>query len=58
MEDHYDWADDYFGKIRQVSIWGETRPRDNFSLDISGNIVWEYYPSGKLDEVKKVGTFG
>ena len=56
-QDQYDWEDDYFGKIREISIWAETRPRDNLSLDLDGNIVWEYFPSGKLDEIKKVGNF-
>nr|HID59189.1 hypothetical protein [Desulfobacterales bacterium] len=55
-EDNYDWGDDYFGEIRAVSVLGEMRPRDNLSLDFDGNVIWEYLPSGKLDEIRKVGN--
>ena len=54
IEDHYDWQDGYFGKIRMVYVSADTRPRENLGLDINGQMVWEYFPSGKLDEVKKV----
>ncbi|MCD6166212.1 carbohydrate binding family 9 domain-containing protein [bacterium] len=57
MGDQYDWGDQYFGKIRLISLWAETRPRDNLSLDVDGRVVWEYYRSGKLDETKKVVNF-
>jgi hypothetical protein len=56
IEDHYDWGDDYFGNMRTLSIWGDLKPHDNVSLDINGKVVWEYLPSGKLDEVKQVGN--
>jgi len=54
MGDQYDWGDGYFGRVRVVSIWADTRPKSNLSLDVYGRVVWEYYPSGKLDEVKEV----
>jgi len=54
IEDHYDWADDYFGKIKMVYLWVDTNPSGNLALDLNGRVVWEYYPSGKLDEVKHV----
>ncbi|RKY78081.1 hypothetical protein DRQ00_05890 [candidate division KSB1 bacterium] len=57
MGDQYDWGDSYFGKVRVISLWAETRPRDNLSLDVDGRVVWEYYRSGKLDETKKVVNF-
>jgi hypothetical protein len=56
-EDYYDWEDDYFGSIRAIQIWADTRPRDNLSLELGSKVVWEYFPSGRLDEVKKVGNF-
>lgn len=54
MGDYYDWGDDYFGKMKELSLWAETRLRDNLGLDLDGRIVWEYLPSGRLDEVKEV----
>jgi len=56
IEDHYDWGDGYFGKIHQLSLWTDLRPWGNVELDLNGQVVWEYYPSGKLDEVKKVAN--
>ena len=52
--DQYDFADDYLGYIRRVSgilrfdLW------EGFFLDSSTESVWEYFPSGELDEVKRV----
>ena len=55
--DQYDWEDDYFGSIRAIYIWADTRPWDNLSLELGGKVIWEYFPSDRLDEVKKVGNF-
>ena len=54
LRDQYDFADEYLGDIRRVSgslrfdLW------EGFFLDSSTESVWEYFPSGALDEVKRV----
>ena len=53
LRDQYDFADEYLGDIRRVSgslrfdLW------EGFFLDSSTESVWEYFPSGELDEVKR-----
>ena len=53
LRDQYDFADEYLGDIRRVSgslrfdLW------EGFFLDSSTASVWEYFPSGELDEVKR-----
>ena len=54
LRDQYDFADDYFGDIRLVSgtLWFNLWK--GFFFDASTESVWEYFPSGALDEVKRV----
>ena len=53
LRDQYDFTDEYLGDIRRVSgslrfdLW------EGFFLDSSTESVWEYFPSGALDEVKR-----
>jgi len=53
----YDWADDYFGSMRSFSIDQRLKILDNLILNYDARIVWEYFPSGELDEVKRVANF-
>jgi len=55
--EQYDWGDDYFGNIRGFSISQRLKVLDNFAFDYDMRIVWEYFPTGELDEVKKVVNF-
>ena len=54
LRDQYDFADEYFGNIRRVSgtLWFNLRK--GFFFDSNTESVWEYFPSGALDEVKRV----
>jgi len=51
--DQYDFGDDYFGSIRRVSVGGKIRLLENLSFALNGSLVWEYFPSGKFDELKQ-----
>ena len=50
-----DWADGYFGAIRQLSVSTTINPLDRLAIDISLDNVWEYDPDDHFDEFKQVG---
>jgi len=54
--EQYDWSDDYFGNIRAFSIAQRLNILDNLTLNYDARIVWEYFPTGELDEVKRVAN--
>jgi len=56
-KEQYDWEDDYFGNIRAISIVQRVNILDNLTLNYDTRIVWEYFLTGKLDEVKRVANF-
>ena len=54
LRDQYDFADEYLGDIRRVSGLLRFNLGKGFFFDSSSESVWEYFPSGELDEVKRV----
>ena len=54
LRDQYDFADEYLGDIRRVSGTLGFNLWKGFFFDSSTESVWEYFPSGALDEVKRV----
>jgi hypothetical protein len=54
--ENYDWAEDYFGSMRSFSIEQILKILDNLTLNYDTQIVWEYFPDGDLDEVKRVAN--
>ena len=50
-----DWADGYFGSIRQLSLSTTISPLDRLGIDLSLDNVWEYDPEDHFDEFKQVG---
>ena len=54
--EQYDWEDDYFGSIKAFSITQRLKILDNLTLNYDAQIVWEYFPTGEFDEVKRVAN--
>jgi hypothetical protein len=55
-EEQYDWDDDYFGRINVLSLAQRLKVLENLALNYDSEIVWEYFPNGELDEVKRVAN--
>ena len=53
--DQMDWADGYFGAIRQMRLNTTLTPLDRLTIDMSLDNVWEYDPDDRFDEFKQVG---
>ena len=53
LRDQYDFADEYLGDIRRVSGTLRFDLWEGLFLDAGTESVWEYFPSGALDEVKR-----